>query len=187
VTDPASPPKHRRGMLGFYLAMGALLALAVGFGFAWTPLRVSYWEREVRSDGSLNCTDYSSGYVPGQRDKAARKLAECGPVSLQAFRRLLSKGDPAFRVAVLYGLTEDAKATWAVRLLVDASGDPDFCVAGQAIMAVSAITGKRFLPPYKAGLASEPRTTAGAVGIGRRNLQAWWEKEGRAKYGGGDG
>ncbi len=46
---PSGPVKRSKRMLAFYVAMGVVLALAVGFYFAWTPLRVSYTIHKIRS------------------------------------------------------------------------------------------------------------------------------------------
>jgi len=46
--SPKSEMGRRKGLVGFYVGMGAVLALVVTFYFAWTPLRALYWEREVR-------------------------------------------------------------------------------------------------------------------------------------------
>jgi hypothetical protein len=47
------PPKPRKGLLAFYVGMGAVLALVVGFYFAWTPLRVWYWQWTFSEELSL--------------------------------------------------------------------------------------------------------------------------------------
>ncbi len=51
VTDEKPTGKKRKGMLGFYIGMGAVAFLLVGAWFAWTPLKLRYAIYKVRKDG----------------------------------------------------------------------------------------------------------------------------------------
>jgi hypothetical protein len=42
------PAKHERSLVGFYSALGVLALLIGAFAILWTPLRVRYWEWEMR-------------------------------------------------------------------------------------------------------------------------------------------
>ena len=174
--SPASPGESRlklarRGgrMLGFYMGTGVVLALFVGGWLAWTPLWVSYWEREaIKEQRAWHQPGYSR-----KRVDAVRDLAALGPGAYQAVDRLL-KNREMYPYWHVFGGLEEARATWALPLVIRACRSEDAQVAGRAVMAVEKLSGKTFhsAHPSIEGLARY-----------RPQVLAWWESEGRAKYG----
>ena len=58
MTEPVEQqPKRERSLLGFYIAMGVLAAMVVLGVWLWTPLRIWYWERELRDPTIRNQTE----------------------------------------------------------------------------------------------------------------------------------
>jgi hypothetical protein len=163
-------------MAGFYLAMGALLALAVGFAFAWTPLRILRWERAVvKAPGS------SAWDLGNEKYQAACLLVDLGPAALPAVRRLVGNPDAEVRLAAVSALREPEHA-WGLPLIVEAASDKDWRVAYVAIGSAEKVSGRRF--GNVASPLTEPPTDE-TLRVFRRLLLDWWEREGRVKYGGG--
>ena len=195
VPAPSGPAKRSRRMLGFYVAMGVALALAVSFYFAWTPLRVRYWEREVRREapGYSRRPQVSQDgrvvFVNMVLGDPAGKLAALGPGSAPAFERLLRAEAPGVRLAAVEGLHR-ARAEWCVPLLVGAVGDADSEVSVTATRAVADIMKNglhkssqldltRAVNLYLSLRQKEPARL-------RQEVLDWWESEGQAKYGGAE-
>jgi len=185
----AGPPDDRprsRRMLGFYIAMGAALALFVGGWFAWTPLRIGYWEGKVRrTDPSpyVKTGPHGSCFVQ-PCDRAARALAELGPAALPAVSRLLRDENSQTQAAVVRALG-DTKSTWALPLLIELMEKPtaEYGVILACVYAVSNLTGYR-VPTHYSG-TSQSFTDNDNAQHCRRSLLDWWGREGRAKYGRG--
>jgi len=179
-------------MLAFYAGTGVICLLLVGFYFAWTPVRVWYWEREVLNAEPVASPDMtlkadSSGLLPvfgpGPRTIAARKLANCGAQAEPAFRRLLQTGDSRFRVEVvraIYG----SKHLWALPLLIEMTADEDPRVVREAIGGADSIVADRSFT--SGGWMDNPGPQQAVVDSCRKKLLAWWKREGKAKYGRGE-
>jgi hypothetical protein len=184
----------RKGLLAFYISMGVVALLFVGFCFAWTPLRVWYWEREVRRSPPWIFSPGQSGQTPViefPRTRAARALADLGPSSAAAFRRLVRARnyDPNGYVLGVLNRPDDS---WALPMLMETAKRDDPALAAHAIYAVQDITGKSFFPSVKStGDAISDIPLGGAawsretVEPARTKLLKWWTREGKAKYGSG--
>ncbi len=184
-------PKKRKGMLGFYIGLGAVALLLVGFYFSWTPLRVWYWEREVRRSPSGNNFRVEWPDWPitsmGPRGEAARRLVDIGPVARFAVRRLLAEKDFELRLDVVVAFRKEEHA-WGVPLLVEAGSDErieNLMIAEYAIMATGHICGQQFFPVTRNIMDEGSEFQIARVQEGRKALRVWWEKEGKAKYGRG--
>ena len=175
-------PKKRKGLLAFYVATGFLALLFVGFYFAWTPLRVLYWERKVRTKPRSSSGNPQGAVVQDSdaRVLAAIKLAKLGTAARSAFRRLLNSPDMGVRTAALFGL-RDSQPSWALPLLVEVCSDKDQAVVCHALWAAEDICGRQFGPAQEFG----PRGNDAPLKAARRNFLDWWNREGKAKYGRG--
>ncbi len=179
--SPASPQDgadvvKNRGMVGFY--------------FAWTPLRIWYWEREVRRRGWSSVTTEGPGpdgtwVRKTPRINAARELLRLGPAAEPAVRRLLEVDDDGDRLPedVLHAFSR-REDKWALPLLIEIAGDKNSYVYYGAIYAAERVTRRKFFPPVRhinelSGWGAARRWREQA----RKNLLDWWEKEGRAEYG----
>jgi hypothetical protein len=123
-------------MAGFYVATGMVCLLLIGFYFAWTPLRVFYWEREVRKAPKVP----SPGYAADTRVPATEKLAAVGPHALPAFKRLLSGG----HAVALAGLRQP-NDRWALPLIAQAVRSSDSVMVVQAAYAAERMSGRTFI------------------------------------------
>jgi hypothetical protein len=179
-------------MLGFYVGMGVLLALAAGFYLAWTPARVCWHRRQVLEAPSGNAAQW----------RAVRDTARLGPASETVVRELLAHPDTGVRLSACRGLHLAGQA-WSVPLLVAAAGDSNPEVAGCAIAAAAGIAD---IAPLNAAVNAprgfgrplvmllpekgEPLVQLPLVADRREveslrlRLMDWWEREGRARYGG---
>lgn len=161
-------PVKRRSLGGFYVATGVVVLLLVGFCFAWAPLKIWYWEREVSPyDGS------------GRSSLAAVKLVEIGPAAQDALKRLLSSGDHLVISAVLGAIKQACardqgrnKVDWVVPLVVPLTQGKDEADIDAAVQILRRFAGDDFCRDMK----SSAEIQAG--------VRDWWEKEGKAKYGG---
>ncbi len=198
---------RRKGLVGFYVGMGAVLALVVTFYFAWTPLRALYWEREVRKvfpppPKRAVCRWGGRGFVattnfPNEEililtyEQAAERpvgeLVSLGPAAEPALRRLLALSRARKSVLVLLG---KRGARWALPLVVEhlAAPDEDPGAGAAAVYAAERFSGEAFFPRRPATgkktfvpVMPEPDNVARA----RRAVLDWWEREGRARYGRG--
>jgi hypothetical protein len=177
-------------MLAFYVGTGLVLALLVGGWFAWTPLKMYRYEQKV-----LGMESGSAAQL-----RAMREVAELGPVSRTVMRRLLANPDAGVRVSACRGL-HLARQSWAVPLLIRAALDPEPAVAGASIAAVVNTADIASLKEA-VNTAARPRVML-IPEVGKRytedlpviedtreveslrsRLVSWWEREGKAKYGG---
>jgi hypothetical protein len=181
---PSPGPVKRPGrMLVFYVSTGVVLALFVSGWFAWTPLRVWYWEREVRRHMPM------MGLVPGAKNPHARAvhcLVAIGPQSRAAVERLFKENDSALQIYLLVAL-RDRTNTWALSLLVGQVRTKDCLGNFELFDTVSLISDRDFMK-------GSERQTSGPAGIGlsevdfaevRRRILVWWEREGKVNYGRG--
>jgi hypothetical protein len=178
---PAQPPaEKRKTLLAFYVGMGAVLALAVAFYFAWTPLRVWYWEREVRQSDTSLVTKIDSSHgtlLLSPRALAAMRLVDLRPRAFPALKRLLHHPDEGVRRETLFALEESGRRTmWAFPLLIEVVGKGDFDAAHGAVRAAEKMSGRKFVQNYS---YFSPELT-------REQMLRWWEREGTAKYGGAE-
>lgn len=183
--QPVDEPKKftrrggRRGLLAFYVATGVALALVVGGGLAWTPLRIAYFEHKVRScsgpvvkmaHGPLSC-------MP-ERCKAAESLIRMGPVTRPALARLLQEPDPMLRGDIILACSQ-TQDWWWMPLVIQAveaeTKDEDFLL--KIMLVTGGLTGKSIIAQ---------RTGESLGQAHRRELLDWWESEGKAKYGRGE-
>ena len=116
-----------------------------------------------------------------QRVSAARSLIRTGPSAAAAVERLLGLDDPYLRIDVLDGF-QGTEAEWAIPILVDFARRADLGEAMSAIEAIEGQTKKELLPPFRP--MSSGFDEARRRRIGRDRMIDWWEREGRAKYGG---
>ena len=209
MTEPASPPARRRGMTSFYLAMGALLALAAAFAFAWTPLRVWYWEKEfmgyVRAVPADTPVSFHIWRPNGGRmligtakegTEALGRLIELGPAAASAIERALSSLPADRQMRVMDCLAEAGEA-WTVRALVSSVRGGKPYLVREALDTAERVTGQVFFPngprstrnpnpPIRAGEWTGRAIQPAELEVGRERFLAWWESEGQAKYGGGE-
>lgn len=151
-----------KGLLAFYVAMGAVLALVAVVCFAWTPLKIRYYEQQARrahKDVPFSQRAFIKGIC------AISELAQIGPPAEPALKRLLSSRDRELRHNVALELNRRG-AEWTMPLLVFAAQDRDAQVADTALQGVE------LLLDGSASFSSADE------------LLAWWEREGKAKYGG---
>jgi hypothetical protein len=169
-------------MLPFYVGTGVVLALLVGGWFAWTPLRVWYWEREVLKAAELDGPG-APGDLPDPMkcDRPLGRLLDIGPPALPAVERLLAHRYVSLRQRVVGHVYEERSTKkpgnhvdWAVPLMVrTALADPDVNTRQLAVDMLDNTTEFR-----------EASSATDFEGL-TRELRAWWESEGRAKYGDG--
>ena len=179
--EEVAPPRTRRGMLAFYVGIGAVLALFVGGWFAWTPLRIWYWEQKASSADTGGSNFIPLGLAgwpvsPGNPcTDAVSSLVAVGPQSLPAIRRLLHGTDQKRTLCVLAAL-RDPKSVWALPVLVElVRDDRDATARYWAMRAAAGASGNAF-PIFLSGMGSEEED--------HQRLLRWWEREGKAKYGG---
>jgi hypothetical protein len=185
MTEGQAVEKKRKGMLLFYVSTGLLAFLFVGFYFAWTPLQVWYWERQVlrRDVNAIEATS-SSFYEPSVL-RAARKLVEFGPAARSALRRLLHSSAPLRRTYMLAAL-DSPKHDWALPIVIQEIQQPSEYDLYGPIRTVEKLTGRRFTVPAVQGLprGAMPRPhTPEELKVARRDILLWWKREGKAKYG----
>jgi hypothetical protein len=173
LAETSSPgaelPGRERSLLWFYL----LLALAAGafafFALAWRPLRAGHWERQVRAA-------YERGDVKAA-GKALDKLDALGPAARAAVGRLLLPNGAWYRGQVVQELGRKENRWMLPALVRLAREDGDAAVVRLAISAAESMSGRIFFPPVggldRAGLDEA-----------RSKLREWWDREGRAKFGG---
>jgi len=165
VTEQASPPRPRRGMLGFYVAGFVFLGLVGLCAWLWTPIRILYWETKVTRAGAEG-----DGY---SASAAAVELVRIGPAARPAIRRLLRSATPGLRWDMLTGI-RDANQKWVVAEVVDSCRDEqDGKILGFAASVMRHLVGIT--------LSARSEETAAL----RRQILDWWEREGKAKYGEG--
>jgi hypothetical protein len=184
-------------MVGFYVGTGMVVVLFVGGWFAWTPLRVWYWEREtVKTMADYRGPGPLGGFCKSPR--APLELATLGPAAYGAFDRLLENPEQGVRLACVAALF-DARPRWDYPLLIKASQDRDVEVAVRAISVVQLRTNEEFFPKrlgngwvtgyyivsVVAGNEKWRTMSQEEVGPIREALLAWWDREGKAKYGRG--
>jgi len=168
-----TPGKSGRSLTGFYIALGVVAAL-VGLGaWLWTPARIWYWERQVKKAPPTEVHGVQA--CNHDREIAACKLADLGPVAYPAFQRLLQSNDMDVRVNALIGVC-NPRSTWALPLVAGSAQDQsNLPIIWTVVRTAEEITGQTF---RTGGRSQEELFEA------RRRLLAWWEREGRAKYGG---
>ena len=172
--DQPAPSQQGRSLTGFYVAVGVVAAL-VGLG-TWLckPAQVWYWERQVSKDPYY--TEANGLRVCNHdREVAAEELANLGPVAYPAFQRLLQSNDMDVRVNALIGVC-NPRSTWALPLVAGSAQDQsNLPIIWTVVRTAEEITGQTF----RTGGRSQSELLEA-----RRKLMAWWEREGRAKYGG---
>ena len=194
MTAPPPAPRSRR-MLAFYASTGVVLALFVGAWFAWTPLRIWYWHRNVRqSKTEVILFDKEQPITwSTERVDAATRLVRLGQAAGPALDRLLRSEDRGVRRDVFAGIG-NSSAAWTIPIVIAACRrEKDSRVGAMGLAAAGVLTGREPLPSDYA----EAGTGLGQVheGMGPspvryserlRDLLAWWEREGKAKYGRGE-
>jgi len=185
-------PGKRRGLLGFYVGAGAVLALALAIAFGWTPLRVWYYERKIvghlKSAGAGAPVTGPAAYpdLSGEIEKPLGELVALGPAAGPALERLLKLPDARYRLAVLIALG-DCGEKWALPLVIEVAGRPQEnpWVLLAALFAAGRISGEDFYGDTWAGTASTRARSAGEIAAARKRLLDWWERQGRAEHGRG--
>ena len=185
MPETADQPQPGKSLTGFYIAVGAVACL-VGLGvWLWRPLTFAHLERKIAS------TPYGgrSGDVSGSvalgtpRIALARRLAQAGPATYPNFRRLLTSPDQGLRAEVLSAF-HNPEYTWLLPLMVEAARDGDsFTVLEAYAAARSTVGGPNPMRPEQP-LADSLTLEQRAEEL-RKAMLAWWEREGRAKYGEG--
>jgi hypothetical protein len=165
------PAKHGRSLVGFYVALGAVAAV-VGLGAVmWKPLMMRYYEWRITRPGASATYDDL---------EAARGLARMGPAAAGTTRRILH-GPVDNSHAALWGIRVE-KATWALPLLVELAlknndrnvDEVEFARNIDEVMFdIDCLTHEDFR-----GLEDT------SVVVVQKRLSDWWEREGKAKYGG---
>ena len=198
--SPEPVGKKRKGMLGFYVLTGVALALFGSFYFAWTPLKVRYWERELTrffestAGGRSGYAITQNSGVPttvscGTRNtRALSKLLEIGPPARSALERTCASF-PSQR-SLIIGYLGCPQGMWTFPLVIEAACEQDSLVAVSAVDAAERLSGQSFFPKGPRMVRSKPGPGAMSREIGdselaaaRKNLLDWWEREGKAKYG----
>jgi hypothetical protein len=163
------PPQHGRSLVGFYVALG-FIAVLVGMGvWLWTPITVLRLERQVHHPEAY--LQFANHINP--RAIPVMKLVKMGPVARAALRRLLNDPSPEVRMAALVDMKFGDGPTWYFHLVIEAASRGDDEMAQYAIEVASERAGRGF------------RDWTGDWRVERQNLLDWWEREGKAKYGGG--
>ncbi len=172
----------RRGMLAFYVAACAVLALLLAFPTVRTYYKIWELEREA-----LDGLEERVSYIEYLDAEIVRKLVESGPVALPALRRILrTVGAPDKRE--LFAAIDNAaggKRTWVLELCAEGARDPYFPTSAAAVSAAERVTGMDF------GAMDYFTPEKPAVGIAqwqavsRKKFLAWWSREGKEKYGRG--
>ncbi len=195
--QPEGNPKKRKGLLAFYVATGFLALLFVGFYFGWTPLRVSYWERGVLrkapADGLVEQLKASSNIFTARSGSAtplvleqidglpeALNLVDAGPRAGGALGRLLQASDREVRGVTSLAL-EMRKPPWVLPLVMQAVESKDVDIALNAVFTAQRLTDEDFGLDAASGSIEDRKLLPDA----RKRLLAWWEREGKAKYGSG--
>ena len=170
----------KRSLLGFYIVAVILLLLTAGLSFAWTPLRLRYWERKTRSaaaDYERALKSGSSREVNAARGRvfpAATKLVALGSIARPAVEAAVEESPRAAEAIVM--VLGETRPTWALPILVKMCQQEAYsslCIVETA----EKITNRNFSRTFRAGPATGLRPD-------RRLFLAWWEREGKAKYGG---
>jgi len=176
---PAEAPGRKKSLLGFYVGAGVLAFLFAVFCFVWTPLRIWYWEGQVLANApTTELVLEGDPPLAGPCTIAARRLADVGPSSAGALRRLLGEESVHLQFEVVAALRRP-QDTWALPILgeVITREDPNYWVAVVALRNADRITGQDF--PEE-----DPRQQKGdLVTPARKRFQDWWNREGKAKYG----
>lgn len=174
---PSGPVERSKRMLGFYVSTGVALALFVGGWFAWTPLRVAYYARQVRK-AARNC---KRSRQARRRLPAAVALINMGPGASGTVEDLLSSyvgSEASLTVAGIDG-PEDV---WCLPLIIKRLEHmPRGRYCQQEIVAVNAITGRYFHATQTISM-DDPDWPAYFESM-RSNCLDWWETEGQARYG----
>jgi hypothetical protein len=162
-------------MLAFYVAMGAVCLLLVGFYFAWTPVRVWYWRNEFID-------------APSQERalQAAEHLVDVGPSSYSCLEGLLQDAPHSFSRQALVSAAGRSDAQWTLPLLVNvlsSDHEPPW-VHWTALQAAERILDRRLRAPTNPPHMKDEM--AEAVKESRSEFLAWWHREGKAKYGRGE-
>ena len=132
-----------------------------------------------------------SGNVSGsislmtERIVLAGRLAEAGAAAYPNLRRLLTSPDQKLRAEVL-GAFHHPKYTWLLPLIMESARDGDADTVREAYAAARNTVGgspnpMQPVPPLDPNASDQQQVQAL-----RNALLAWWEREGQAKYGGGE-
>jgi hypothetical protein len=162
--------RRRRGLLGFYIVTGVVLASFVGGWLARTPLQVAYYEwrsnGEFKEAWAKHAKNAGSATQFDAKLPSLTSLVELGPPALPALRRLLADdstrglGSGELRRQVFIRLTS-RDAIWAITLAVEHADSPDETLV---VMAAEQMTGLSFSQEAS-------------------DLASWWELRGKSKYG----
>jgi hypothetical protein len=178
---PEQPQAKRHSLLGFYVGAGFLALLFAVFYFVWAPLRIWYWERQVLANAPTGeLVLEGDPPLASPCTTAARKLADVGPGSAGALRRLLGDESVHLQFEIVAALRRSQDA-WALPILGDVIADPDsnYWVVVVAARNAGRITGQEFLEEDPEQPKQDLATPA------RKRFQEWWEREGKARYGRG--
>jgi hypothetical protein len=121
------------------------------------------------------------------------KLLEAGPAAAPALERIIASLSANRQMRVMHCLAEAGKV-WTVRSLVSSIRIGKPYLAQEALGAVERISGQAFFPngpmwtrdpnpPARAGEWTGRAISPAELQAGRKNFLAWWEREGKAKYG----
>jgi hypothetical protein len=179
VTSPTDQPaKPIRGRIGFFIGLGVVAMVVVAWVWVVTPAEIRYWENRCREEG-YRATSRETGGVGEDRAcvAAAENLVNLGPRTAPAVLRLLR--DMQTRCPTLEALVK-ARAKWALPVLAEVCSEMPDGSGGRFFLTNAAqdISGVDF--GCGGFLSHEARNE---VGTPERFLQ-WWEREGKAKYGG---
>ena len=200
--SPKEPAKRSKRMLGFYIAMGVVALLLVAFYFTWTPLKVWYWERELRSflaESARERSWYAGMELPAEgtvvihfgkkETPALGKLLRAGPIAWPALKRIFD-GLQTRQRADFFGCLRDSEERWPLQLAVSAAEDERGKVLTEALDAAESLTNESFFPKgrrwtksFRGGAARD--IDQEELKRARIAFLSWWEREGRAKYGRG--
>jgi hypothetical protein len=120
-----------------------------------------------------------------ERIAMAGKLAEVGPAAHPNLCRLLTSPNQNLRAEVLSAF-HHPKYAWLLPLIVESARDGDANVVREAYTAARSTVGGAPNPMQPVPPLDQNASEQQQVEALRKALLAWWEREGKAKYGEGE-
>jgi hypothetical protein len=165
-------PGGRKGLLAFYVGTGVVFLLFAGSYFAWTPVWVRYYEWQIVRERDARYSSHLLMQHMREREAAATALVDIGQPAGPAVERLLL-GDQGVWV---HNAVCKSHAAWTLPLLIRVARNGEMGSASAAITTAGLLAGRDF---------TIRRRMSGKDELKERSarLFAWWEREGKAKYG----